>query len=67
MLYDVSKASLFGLNNEFISAGRLDDLSMVHAAITAITEAKDKCIFEDCNNILMDKVIVNGEEVKLDL
>jgi len=32
-----------------------------------ITEAKDKCIFEDCNNILMDKVIVNGEEVKLDL
>ena len=42
MLYDVSKASLFGLNNEFISAGRLDDLSMVHAAITAITEAKDK-------------------------
>ena len=42
MLYDVSKASLFGLNNEFISAGRLDDLSMVHAAITAITEAQDK-------------------------
>lgn len=42
MLYDVSKASLFGLNNEFISAGRLDDLSMVHAAITAITEGKDK-------------------------
>ena len=42
MLYDVSKASLFGLNNEFISAGRLDDLSMVHAAITAITEAEDK-------------------------
>ncbi len=32
-----------------------------------ITEAKDKCIFEDCNNILMDKVVVNGEEVKLDL
>lgn len=42
MLYDVSKASLFGLDNEFISAGRLDDLSMAHAAVTAITEAKDK-------------------------
>ena len=42
MLYDVNKASLFGLNNEFISAGRLDDLSMVHAAITAITQAEDK-------------------------
>ena len=42
MLYDVNKASVFGLNNEFISAGRLDDLSMVHAAITAITEGNDK-------------------------
>lgn len=38
MLYDTEKACTFGLNNEFISAGRLDDLSMVHAAITAITE-----------------------------
>lgn len=39
MLYDTEKACLFGLNNEFISCGRLDDLSMVHAAITAITES----------------------------
>jgi len=41
MLYDVQPSTLFGANNEFISAGRLDDLSMVHAAITAITQATD--------------------------
>ena len=41
MLYDTQKACLFGLNEEFISCGRLDDLSMAHAAITAITEATD--------------------------
>ncbi len=39
VLYDVQKACTFGLNNEFISCGRLDDLSMAHAAITAITES----------------------------
>lgn len=39
MLYDSQKACLFGMNNEFISCGRLDDLSMAHAAITAITES----------------------------
>lgn len=38
-LYDTTPACLVGLNNEFISAGRLDDLSMAHAAITALTEA----------------------------
>ena len=41
MLYDVEKPSLVGLNNEFISSGRIDDLSMVHAAITAIVEGTD--------------------------
>lgn len=41
LLYGTEKACSFGLNNEFISAGRLDDLSMAHAAITAITETGD--------------------------
>jgi len=35
-LYDTTPACLFGLKNEFISAGRLDDLSMVHAGLEAI-------------------------------
>ena len=42
MLYVTEPACTFGLNNEFISCGRLDDLSMAHAAITALVEAKDE-------------------------
>ena len=42
LVYNTEKATTFGLNNEFISAGRLDDLSMVHAAIEAIIDVKDK-------------------------
>ena len=41
MLYDTHKATLAGLNNEFICSGRIDDLSMVHAAISAITASTD--------------------------
>lgn len=41
MLYDVQPATTYGLNNEFISCGRLDDLSMAHAAVTALLEATD--------------------------
>lgn len=37
-LYDTTPACLLGLNNEFITGGRLDDLTMVHAALTALTE-----------------------------
>lgn len=35
-LYDTTKACTFGADNEFISSGRLDDLSMVHAGLTAL-------------------------------
>lgn len=38
-LYDTTPACTFGLNQEFISAGRLDDLSMVHAGLEAILAA----------------------------
>ncbi len=41
MLYDCEPPCLVGLNNEFISAGRIDDLSMAHAAITAVIEGTD--------------------------
>lgn len=41
MLYDTEKACTFGLHDEFISSGRLDDLSMAHAAITALAESTD--------------------------
>ncbi|MDE5810802.1 MAG: M18 family aminopeptidase [Muribaculaceae bacterium] len=41
-LYDVTPASLFGPSNEFISSGRIDDLMMVHAATTALTQTVNK-------------------------
>ena len=40
-IYDTEKACVAGLNGEFVLSGRLDDLSMAHAAITAISEATD--------------------------
>jgi aspartyl aminopeptidase len=38
-LYEYEKGSVIGLNNEFISSGRLDDLAMVHAGIKALTNS----------------------------
>lgn len=35
-LYDVTKACTLGYSNEFITSGRLDDLSMAHAGLTAL-------------------------------
>lgn len=35
-LYDVTPACTVGLHGEFVTGGRLDDLSMVHAAMTAL-------------------------------
>lgn len=36
-LYEFEKGTVMGLNDEFISASRLDDLAMVHAGVTALT------------------------------
>ena len=41
LIYDTQKANLVGLHNEFISSGRLDDLSMVHASLMALLEGTD--------------------------
>lgn len=38
-LYEYEKGTIIGLNDEFISSSRLDDLAMVHAGITALTRA----------------------------
>lgn len=37
-LYDVTPAMTVGVHDEFISAGRLDDLSMVHAGLEALLQ-----------------------------
>ncbi|MBR4722912.1 MAG: M18 family aminopeptidase, partial [Muribaculaceae bacterium] len=39
-LYDTTPACTVGLHDEFITSGRLDDLSMVHAAMTALLESR---------------------------
>lgn len=38
-LYEYEKGSIIGINNEFISSSRLDDLAMVHAGIIALTKS----------------------------
>ncbi|MCM1349063.1 MAG: M18 family aminopeptidase [Firmicutes bacterium] len=55
-LYDVTPACTLGLDNEFISAGRLDDLSMAHAALTALLNADDD---PDMNRVM---AIFDNEE-----
>lgn len=39
-LYEFEKGSLIGPNEEFISTGRLDNLSMAHASLQALINAK---------------------------
>ncbi|EOR28166.1 MULTISPECIES: M18 family aminopeptidase [Clostridium] len=39
-LYEVEKGALIGLNEEFISAGRLDDMWMVYTGIQALIDSK---------------------------
>lgn len=41
-LYDTTPACLWGMHEEFISSGRLDDLSMVHAGMEALI-ASEEC------------------------
>ena len=48
-LYDTTPPSTFGLQQEMISAGRLDDLSMVHASLEALITASDEGIPEQTN------------------
>lgn len=39
-LYEYEKGCFLGLNQEFISCGRLDDLAMIHASTYALTKAQ---------------------------
>ena len=41
LLYCTDKGQLVGINEEFVSSGRIDDLSMVHAGLTALLESGD--------------------------
>lgn len=40
-LYDFEKGCLTGINEEFISCGKLDDLAMAHAGMKALLDSKE--------------------------
>lgn len=40
-LYDTTPACTLGANDEFLTSGRIDDLSMVHAALSALLNSND--------------------------
>lgn len=39
MLYDTTPAEIVGIDGEFVTSGRLDDLEMVHASLEALLES----------------------------
>lgn len=41
-LFDTTRASVVGLNGEFITSGRIDDLSMAHASLNALLDTAEK-------------------------
>lgn len=55
-LYDTSKGSIIGLNDEFICSGKLDDLAMVHAGLNAFIDSLEN----ESTNVL---AIFDNEEV----
>ena len=57
MLYDTTPASLVGRNGEFITSGRIDDLMMAHAALSAMIATAG----EDCDQTRIMAVFDNEE------
>ncbi|MBD5315190.1 MAG: M18 family aminopeptidase [Bacteroides sp.] len=58
-LYDTTGACLVGVNNEFVTSGRIDDLSMVHAAMTALLESGEE---SDGDSMTRVMAIFDNEE-----
>ncbi|MGG7142016.1 M18 family aminopeptidase [Clostridium nigeriense] len=55
-LYEIEKGAIIGLNEEFISSGRLDDMWMVYAGIQALIESKS-------NKSTKVMVCIDNEEI----
>ncbi len=55
-LFEDTKGCLVGANEEFISSGRLDNLAMIHAGLTAITNSTP----QEATNVL---VCFDNEEI----
>ena len=64
-LYSREKGSFVGLNQEFISIGRLDNLAAFHAGIMALVDSKDKnntCIVVGYDNEEVGSSSVQGAD-----
>ncbi len=55
-LYEYEQGKTTGVNNEFISSGRLDDLSMVYSSILSLIESEE-------NNSTQVMVLFDNEEI----
>ncbi|MDV4150694.1 M18 family aminopeptidase [Clostridium sp. AL.422] len=55
-LYEIEKGAIIGLNEEFISAGRLDDMWMVYTGIQALIQSK-------ANKSTKVMVCIDNEEI----
>lgn len=55
-LYEYNKGNIVGMNDEFISTGKLDDLAMVHAGINSLVE----CPITEGTNVM---VCFDNEEI----
>ncbi len=58
-LYDTTPATVAGINGAFVTGGRLDDLSMVHAALTALLECDHEPSRATCTRVM---AIFDNEE-----
>ena len=58
-LYDTTPACLFGADNEFISAGRIDDLEMTHCALSALIESANSTQHSNSTRVM---AIFDNEE-----
>ncbi|MGM9845096.1 MAG: M18 family aminopeptidase [Muribaculaceae bacterium] len=58
-LYDTTPASTVGIDGSFVTGGRLDDLSMVHAALTALLECDHDTSRTTCTRVM---AIFDNEE-----
>ena len=65
ILYNHQKAEKVGFNEEFICSGRIDDLSMAHAALCALVDGTDTnstkimAIFDNEETGKLDKLLID--------
>ena len=60
-VYDTTPACRVGLDGQFVQSGRIDDLSMVHAALTALLENCDSNVLLPNRNTRVMAIFDNEE------